>query len=106
MKAFRDAISRLLECAKDEKDNCRGNALKDQRVLELLRYWMIHDVSLEESRKKWILDPLSDNWIASFKKEEDRNALCHFFLTGELCFFTNLFVFLILYVFSRSIIGC
>jgi hypothetical protein len=64
-----------------------SNAKLSAEVREILMYWQKSKVSLSQARSKW-LEIIGDSCIVthpgSYKKKEDRHALCTYGLTGEL----------------------
>lgn len=78
LKSFREAIGNLVIM-----DSIHMPALQSSEVLELLRCWMIHDVTLSHARSCW-LDTAPVSEIANFIHDVDKLALCDYILTGQL----------------------
>ncbi|EFJ53047.1 hypothetical protein VOLCADRAFT_85918 [Volvox carteri f. nagariensis] len=78
LKAFREALTEILteECVRTELP---------PEVLSYLHHWQLRDVSLAESRRRWLED-----WrqtfcaVGQFREKADRLALVEYMLTGQL----------------------
>jgi len=85
LKAFRKAVGHLLKAAVKHQPHPSAEAMSDPLVLELLRHWHVKEVKLAAARKGWQV--LADTFpakIANFTRPQDRTALCHLALTGEV----------------------
>ena len=66
-------------------DKSRFKALSENEVTILLDHWSQSEVSLKESREKWLANCTEFSLaIGNFKQAEDRKSLCAYALTGEL----------------------
>ena len=76
--AFRDALTYVLSAA--------SSAGLAPEVRSFLQHWQLKEVSLSESRAKWLEAPNIGHvvGVANFVDKRDRMALCHYVLTGEL----------------------
>lgn len=85
LKAFRKAVGQLLTAAAKHQPHPSAEALSAPLVLELLQHWHVKEVKLAAARKGWQV--LADTFpakIGNFTRPQDRTALCHLALTGEL----------------------
>ena len=68
------------------KDKKAFTALNHPEVQALLLHWLSNDVKLSTARQKWLdlCEGKCRTEIGNFKQKVDRQALCAYFLTGEL----------------------
>lgn len=73
--AFLQSISNVLN----------SGICKDNDVLYFLTYWMSNKVTLKEAGRLWLLSQTETHMeIGNLKREVDRNALCSYYLNGQL----------------------
>ncbi|GIL66711.1 hypothetical protein Vafri_20195 [Volvox africanus] len=81
--AFRRTVTELL--AENWHGGREGSGNLPTAVLSYLRHWQRRDVSLEESRQRWLSDSSRMySEVGQFRDKADRLALCEYLLTGQL----------------------